>query len=68
MVLSCYIKMFIRPITDYANSVWGTTCSIADLERVQRLEVRFIYNMYSSYVAPTDLCSIEQDSKRYRKE
>lgn len=52
-------KTFIRPILDYASNVWDphTTYDVVDLERVQRIAVRFIYNMYASYVSPTDLCS-----------
>lgn len=52
-------KTLVRPMLEYASVIWDphTSCCISELERIQRLAVRFVYNMYSSYVSPTKLCT-----------
>lgn len=52
-------KTLIRPLLEYASEVWDPHVMYLEreLERVQRLAVRFIFSSYRRLESPTQLCS-----------
>ena len=55
---NCY-KMMVRPIVEYASSVWAphTLGNINQLEFIQRRAARFCYNDFSRYGSVTRMMS-----------
>ena len=53
---SCY-KSIVRPIIEYASSVWDphTTISIQKLESIQKRAARFCFNNFSKYCSVSSL-------------
>ena len=55
---NCY-KMIVRPIVEYASSVWAphTHTNINQLESIQRRAARFCYNNFSRFSSVTRMMS-----------
>ena len=55
---NCY-KMMVRPIIEYASTVWAphTLTNINQLESIQRRATRFCFNDYSTFSSVTRMIS-----------
>ena len=55
---NCY-KMMVRPIVEYASSVWAphTHTNINQLESIQRRAARFCYNIFFRFSSVTRIMS-----------